>query len=118
VIRIRIRYADTNSSPIPILYERALLGGPISPDNKPQAYLLHQYEATSYGTRMRSTLRSLEPRPPEAGDAWARHNKSEIGRFPDFLPQLYRLWQAVKDPAINRQCSFKLVETVTKKTGK
>jgi hypothetical protein len=106
--RLRIRWEDASASPIPIIYEHALLLSGLDPDNNPLRHILHQYEATSYGTRMRSTLRYLTPMPPGSGDAWVRHNKSEVGRFADFLPQLYNMWQVVRDPTINRQCSLKL----------
>jgi hypothetical protein len=37
---------------------------------------------------------------------WKTHDRAEVSTFPRFLPDLYRLWQAVKDPEINRQCSL------------
>jgi hypothetical protein len=60
---------------------------------------------------MRSTMRFLGPVPPGLPEIWKLHDKSEVTTFPRFLPDLYRLWQAVKDPTINRQCSLKIKRT-------
>lgn len=106
--KIRIRWDDARTSPIPVLYEHAILCTGLGPKDEILGRLLHQYEATSYGTRMRSTMRFLRLVPPEAGEAWARHNQAEVSNLPGFLPQLYRMWQVIKDPAINRRCSLKV----------
>jgi hypothetical protein len=109
VMKIPIRWAHTDEVPdLPIIYEHILVSSTPTPEGKYSGrFLTHQYEATSYGTRMRSISRSPGPRPAGSGEAWARHNKAEVGTFPDFLPQLYKMWQAVKDPKLNVPCCLK-----------
>ena len=53
---------------------------------------------------MRSTMRCVGPVPPRMPEIWKNHDRAEVSTFPTFLPDLYRLWQVVKDPTINRQC--------------
>jgi hypothetical protein len=106
-MKLRIRWDDPDTCPIPRVYEHAIVASGISPEGKVQAMILHQYEATSRGTRMRSTMRFFGPVPPAIPEIWKKHDRSEVATFPSFLPDLYRLWQAVKDPTINRQCSLK-----------
>jgi hypothetical protein len=36
------------------------------------------------------------------------HNIAEVSSFKAFLPALWGIWQAVTDPAINRQASLKI----------
>ena len=43
-----------------------------------------------------------EGMPREFAEAFRKHCKEEVGRFPEFLPQLWKMWQVVKDPEINR----------------
>jgi hypothetical protein len=57
---------------------------------------------------MRSTLHALIPVPEDLGERFLKHNKEENANFPKFLPQLYQMWQAVKDPKINRQSNFRV----------
>ena len=110
--RPRIRWDDpaTLTSDIVdiVVYDHLLVGASINPEGKVQAYRIHQYEAVDYGTRMRSAAISLVPWPREAGMAWGKHCTSEMGAFPRFLPELYKMWQVVKDPTINRQCCLKI----------
>ena len=49
--------------------------------------LIHMYEAMEGGTRW--ITKTLE------------HNEYEAGRFKDFLPQMYRLWKDIPNPAQN-----------------
>jgi len=110
-LKLRLGYTDINKSPIPITYEHAILVTPlVPPDDKIIGYMLHEYEAASFGTKMRSTHRMMIPLPPEAAANGAKHLRSEAKRFSEFLPGLYKLWQAVKDPEINRQCSLKRIK--------
>jgi hypothetical protein len=108
IIKGRLRRESSELSPIPIIYEHANLAAVLGPDDKIVTYVLHQYEATSYGTRMRSTFYSVDSAATWSREAIIKHNKSEMGRFSDFLPQLYKLWRVVKDPSINRKFSFKV----------
>ncbi len=105
-IKIRIRWDDPDSCPIPRTYEHAIVASGIDPEGKVGAMILHEWEKSPRGTRMRSTMRFLGPVPPGLPEIWKTHDRAEVSTFPKFLPDLYRLWQAVKDPTINRQCSL------------
>jgi succinate dehydrogenase/fumarate reductase flavoprotein subunit len=105
--KIRIRWDDPATCPLPRTYEHAIVAAGINPDGEVQAMILHEYETSPRGARMRSTMRFLHPVPPEFPEIWKTHDRSEVANFPSFLPDLYRLWQVVKDPTINRQCSLK-----------
>jgi succinate dehydrogenase / fumarate reductase flavoprotein subunit len=105
-MKIRIRWDDPDSCPIPRTYEHAIVASGIDPEGKVGAMILHEWEKSPRGTRMRSTMRFLGPVPPGLPEIWKSHDRAEVSTFPRFLPDLYRLWQAVKDPAINRQCSL------------
>jgi succinate dehydrogenase/fumarate reductase flavoprotein subunit len=108
MLKIRIRWDDPDTCPIPTHYEHVILAtGIMPPDDKVVGYVVHQYEAAPYGTKLKSTSRMLIPLPPGADEGWRRHATKEAERFPQFLPELYRLWQVVKDPNINRQASMK-----------
>jgi succinate dehydrogenase / fumarate reductase, flavoprotein subunit len=109
-IKIRIRWDDPASCPIPRIYEHAIVASGINPEGQVQAMILHEYEKSPRGTSMRSTMRFLGPVPPGLSEIWKLHDRSEVATFPGFLPDLYRLWQAVKDPTINRQCSLKITK--------
>jgi len=105
-MKIRIRWDDPDSCPIPRTYEHAIVASGVNPEGKVGAMILHEWEKSPRGTRMRSTMRFLGPVPPGLPEIWKAHDRAEVSTFPVFLPDLYRLWQAVKDPAINRQCSL------------
>ncbi|MDM7997247.1 MAG: FAD-binding protein [Acidobacteriota bacterium] len=106
-MKIRIRWDDPDSCPIPRTYEHAIVASGIDPEGRVGAMILHEWEKSPRGTRMRSTMRFLGPVPPGLPEIWKQHDRAEVSTFPNFLPDLYRLWQAVKDPAINRQCSLR-----------
>ena len=108
-MKIRMGLDDPLSGPTPVIYEHAILASGLRPDNTTRRYLLHQWEATSYGTRLRSTMHFLVPPPdPGYGEKFTKHCKSEFGNFSNFLPEFYKLWKVVKDPAINRQGSCRV----------
>jgi hypothetical protein len=104
VLELRIRFSDPSEVPdLPIVYtDHVSVGGWPGPDGKVRNYLTHQYEATSYGARGRSIMHREEGMPREAAEAFRKHCKEEVGRFPEFLPQLWKMWQVVKNPEINR----------------
>jgi hypothetical protein len=106
LMKIRIRWDDPDTCPIPGTYEHAIVASGINSEGEVQAMILHEYEKSPRGTRMRSTMRFLGPVPPSFAEIWKAHDRAEVSTFPRFLPDLYRLWQAVKDPSINRQCSL------------
>jgi hypothetical protein len=103
-MKIRIRWDDPAGCPIPRIYEHAIVASGISPEGKVGAMILHEWEKSPRGCRMRSTMRFLQPMPPGFPEIWKKHDRAEVSTFPNFLPDLYRMWQAVKDPEINRQC--------------
>jgi succinate dehydrogenase / fumarate reductase flavoprotein subunit len=105
-MKIRIRWDDPDGCPIPRTYEHAIVASGVDPEGKVGAMILHEWEKSPRGTRMRSTMRFLGPVPPALPEIWKKHDRAEVSTFPKFLPDLYRLWQAVKDPTINRQCSL------------
>ena len=113
VMKIRIRWDDPERCPIPRIYEHAIVASGIDSEGKVRAMILHEWEKSPRGTRMRSTMRFLGPVPADLPEIWKMHNRAEVSTFPKFLPDLYRLWQAVKDPTINRQCSLKLKKIVS-----
>lgn len=105
-MKIRIRWDDPDSCPIPRTYEHAIVASGVDPKGNVGAMILHEWERSPRGTRMRSTMRFFGPVPPALPEIWKNHDRAEVSTFPKFLPDLYRLWQAVKDPTINRQCSL------------
>jgi hypothetical protein len=90
----------------------------------PRIELSHQWEAISGGCKMRSCMHQFRGPPPgnlsnglvpphpsgkkPSGGGWRAHNIAEVSTFKAFLPALWGIWQAVPDPAINRQCSLKI----------
>jgi hypothetical protein len=110
-MKIRIRWDDPDNCPIPRTYEHAIVAAGVNPEGKVGAMILHEWEKSPRGTRMRSTMRFPGPVPPGFAEIWKAHDRAEVSTFPRFLPDLYRLWQAVKDPTINRQCSLKMKQS-------
>lgn len=108
--KIRIEYVDPiDVVNLPVIYEHVAVSGDREPDGKVRKnWLCHQYEATSYGTRMHSIFHREAGFPRVASEAWAQHNREEMGRHPYFLPEFYKLWQVIKDPAINVPCCLKV----------
>lgn len=90
----------------------------------PRIELSHQWEAIPGGCKMRSCMHQFRGPPPDilsnslvlphpsgkkpSGGGWRAHNIAEVSTFKAFLPALWGIWQAVTDPAINRQCSLKI----------
>jgi hypothetical protein len=111
--KMRTRYEDPNSLPPEvkewIIYEHVLVLGGLRPDDTIDFYGIHQYEATSYGTRIRSTGHPQVIMPPQKIDI-KKHMDGEMESWSQFLPDLYKMWQAIKDPTINRQCCCKIIK--------
>ena len=110
-------------------YEHLLTAGTTGaqPGTKPRVMLSHQWEAIPGGCKMRSCMHGTPEPPPGSrpaqplpgqfqhpsgkkptGGGWPTHNIAEVSTFKAFLPALWGIWQAVTDPAINRQCSLKI----------
>ncbi|MGQ9721899.1 MAG: DAPG hydrolase family protein [Candidatus Jordarchaeum sp.] len=89
-IKLRIRWEEPSSAPIPTIYSHVLVASIIDHDDKPLIWFVHEYEAESYGTRMRSTFRFPARMPSPILDAMRKHNKEEMEQFSKFLPKLYK----------------------------
>jgi len=89
-IKMRIRWEDPSSVPISTTYSHVLAASIIGHDEKPLLWIVHEYGAESYGTRMRSTFRFPAKMPSFILDAMRKHNEEEMGQFPKFLPKLYK----------------------------
>jgi len=89
---LRIRWEDPAAALISTLYNHVNVGSPLGPgpEDAPMACVVHEYEAKSDGTRMRSTFTLPAAVPKLFLDALRRHNIAEMGQFPAFLPQLYK----------------------------
>lgn len=89
-VKMRIRWEDPSSVPISTTYSHVLAASIIGYDDKPLVWLVHEYEAEFYGTRMRSTFRFPAKMPSSILEALRKHNKEEMGQFSKFLPELYK----------------------------
>ena len=89
---LRIRWEERSSAPIATIYSHVNVGSALSPGagDIPTGSAVHEYEETSYGTRMRSTFLLPEYAPQQFLDSLRKHNIAEIGQFPEFLPKLYK----------------------------
>ncbi|TDA33132.1 MAG: phloretin hydrolase [Hadesarchaea archaeon] len=87
---LRIRWEDPKKVPIPITMPHAIAASIIGEDGEPMAWLVHQYERTPKGTRMRSTFRLPPIVPEEFAKNLYKHCREEMGNLPRFLPELYR----------------------------
>jgi hypothetical protein len=141
---IRIEWADPNIGTQDQkdfwTYEHLLTAGGGPPGPAPRMVVLsHQWEAIPGGCKMRSCMHGFPggrgagpPAPPPGptqrtipshpsgkkptGGGWRTHNIAEVSTFKNFLPALWGIWQAVSDPAINRQASLKIKKEGSKIT--
>ena len=88
--KLRIRVENPASSPILATYSHVRATSIIAQNNRPVTWIVHEYQAEPYGTRMRSTFRLSANTPKQLIDALRQHNKEEMGRFSEFLPALYK----------------------------
>jgi hypothetical protein len=88
--KLRIRVENPASSPISATYSHVRATSIIGQNNRPVTWIVHEYQAEPYGTRMRSTFRLSANTPKQLIDALRQHNKEEMGRFSEFLPALYK----------------------------
>lgn len=87
---LRIRGEDPNSLSIPKLHRNFRGSSILGLDDKPIAWIFHEYEETSNGIKMRSTFRFPAKIPQRFLDAMRKHCKTEMGHLLEFLPDLYR----------------------------
>jgi hypothetical protein len=95
---LRIRWEDPSAALISNIYSHVNVGSVLAAgtDNIPLGSAVHEYEKTSYGTRMRSTFTLPAVVPQRFLESLRQHNIAEMGRFPEFLPQLYKQKTAAK----------------------
>ena len=86
---LRIRWEDLSTSPIPIEYDHAQIGGILDDNDNSVSWVLHEYKLIKNGTQLRSTFRLPFKIPKPFIEALRKHNKEEIGEFVNFLPKLY-----------------------------
>jgi hypothetical protein len=136
VMDIRIEWVDPNLGTQEQkdfwTYEHLLTAGGGPPGVPKGGVLSHQWEAIPGGCKMRSCMHGIPGGPPAGarqgpppgpppggmpphpsgkkptGGGWSAHNVSEASTFKNFLPALWGIWQAVSDPAINRQASMRI----------
>jgi hypothetical protein len=108
----RCRNIDPIDFPLPefIVYKHVQIELGLNPDDTPRGnYGIHQWEEAFLGSRWRYTTFGLKPPvPPAKGEPVRNHAFEEGMQFPVFLPETYRLWQAVKDPKINVQVNLEV----------
>ncbi len=89
-ITLRIRWVDPDSIPVERIYSHANAGCVLDDDDNPISWMLHEYEETVRGVKMRSTFILPAEAPASFVEGLRKHNEEEMGRFPVFLPDLYR----------------------------
>jgi DAPG hydrolase PhiG domain len=98
---IRIRFADPSECPAQLLCDHAVYCA------GPSGFVIHQWEMTDYGSK--HIMTSYPPRDrSQMPEAALSHSAMESSRWPEFLPELYKMWQVVKDSAINVPCNLKV----------
>ena len=82
---LEIRWEDANEAKAE--YDHVLLATVVG---EPRGDLMHEYQATPFGARMRSHFHLAAEAPEEIVNALYEHNKQEMHNFTTFLPDLYR----------------------------
>lgn len=89
-ITLRIRWVDPDSIPVERIYSHANAGCTLDDEDKPVSWVLHEYEAADWGTKMRSTFMLPDETPAGFIEGLRKHNEEEMAQFPVFLPELYK----------------------------
>jgi len=89
----------------------SILGDDVKRDDPVLGYRVHQWQKTDDGVAGMSS--GLEARENDADDGlvWAKHAAEEVGNWEVFLPDLWRLYRVITDPAICPYYSFKVEGT-------
>ncbi len=82
---LQIRWEDATG--VDAEYSHVLLATGIG---EPPARLMHEYEATPFGSRMRSHFHLPAETPEFIIKSLYEHNKQEMANFATFLPDLYQ----------------------------
>lgn len=85
---LRIRWEDPAENPIPTSYSHVLFASIINRKEIAIAWLVHEYQPMTNGTRMRSIFRLPAKTPQWFIKGLRKHNIEEMAYFPDFLPAL------------------------------
>lgn len=85
---LRIRWEDPDVLALDRIYSHANAGSILDGADEPIGWLLHEYEATENGTKMRSTFRLPAKTPEWFIRGLRKHNLEEMARFSSFLPRL------------------------------
>jgi hypothetical protein len=89
---LRIRWEEPEAALNKTIYSHVNVGSPLGPgpEDNPTACVVHEYEATAQGSRMRSTFTLPAIVPQTFLNELRKHNMAEMGQLPVFLPKLYR----------------------------
>jgi hypothetical protein len=89
-ILLRIRWEETGAASVPLEFDHVNTACTLNRHDEPLSWVVHQYQATEGGTRMRSTFRLPGKTPVWFEKALRRHNVEEMAQFEVFLPELYK----------------------------
>ena len=99
-----------------IRYQNAILVGRVSNEDwtsQPESLILHQWQDCDGGVEGISSAITVVDTDPEEFSrrmyGWAAHAGAELENFPKFLPDLFNMWQVVKDPELNKIHSMRVV---------
>jgi hypothetical protein len=85
---LHLRLEDPKTISIPKEYGHAFAASSLDESGIPYAWIIHQYEEMTGGTRIRSTFRIPAKTPGFFVSALRRHNQEEMSQFSKFLPKL------------------------------
>jgi leucyl aminopeptidase (aminopeptidase T) len=86
---LRIRWVDPEKIPVKRIYSHANAGCTLDDEDNPISWVLHEYEAADWGTKMRSTFLLPAAAPDSFVEGLRKHNNEEMAQFPVFLLALY-----------------------------
>lgn len=76
---------------------------------EPMGYRIHQWQTSENGVIGKSSGIGRKKKEDQAdGVVWAKHAHQEISNWGVFLPDLYRLYQVVKNPLYNPFCDLRV----------
>jgi hypothetical protein len=90
LIKTRTRPEPSSSVPVSTTYSHIFAMSVLDDNNKPQSWIIHEYEAMPNGTRMRSTFRLPKGVPQWFTESLRKHNQEEMAHLAKILPELYK----------------------------